>query len=53
MNEIEGLIVNSGPALIAMKSCPHTLNETTSQSPLGVLWRVETFVTSESGNTLL
>jgi len=32
MNEMEGLIANIGPALIAMKSCSHTRNETTSQS---------------------
>ena len=36
MNEIDALKVNSGPALIAMKSWPFRLNVTKSQSPLGV-----------------
>ena len=53
MNEIEGLISNRGPALIAMKPCPQTVNETTSQSPLGVSRSVVTLVTCESGNTSL
>ena len=38
-----------GPALIAMKEYPHSLNETMSQSPDGVLWIVVMFVTCESG----
>ena len=53
MNEIEGLMSNNGPALIAMNSCPQTVNATMSQSPLGVSRSVVTLSTCESGNTSL
>jgi hypothetical protein len=35
-NEIEGVNLNRGPALIAMNGCPKTSNDTTSASPDGV-----------------
>jgi len=49
MKDIDGLNLNRGPAIIAIKEYPHSLNETTSQSPDGVLWNVVMFVTFESG----
>src|SRR5688572_33344449 len=49
-NDTEGLNLNSGPALIAMKDCPASSKETMSESPDGVSWRVIVFVTFESGN---
>jgi hypothetical protein len=50
MNEIEGLILKKGPALIAMNFCPHSSKETISESPEGVLWIVVTSVIFEFGN---
>jgi hypothetical protein len=51
-NEIEGLNLNSGPALIAMNGCALSSNETMSQSPdgVGTPRKVETAVILESGN---
>jgi hypothetical protein len=49
MKDTDGLNLNRGPALIAMKEYPQSLNETISQSPDGVLWIVVMFVTFESG----
>jgi hypothetical protein len=49
MKDIDGLNLNRGPALIAMKAYPHSLNDTISQSPDGVLWIVVMFVIFESG----
>jgi hypothetical protein len=40
MDEIEGLKLNRGPALIAMKRWPAKSNVTTSVSPEGVSRRV-------------
>jgi len=53
MKEMDGLNSNKGPALIAMNCCPKTVNETTSQSPEGVLCKVVMFVMLESGKTEL
>src|SRR5688572_21095078 len=50
MNDTEGLNLNRGPALIAMKDCPESSNETISESPDGVSCSVVMFVTFESGN---
>src|SRR5688572_24327730 len=49
-NDTEGLNLNRGPALIAMKDCPASSKETISESPDGVSWSVVMFVTFESGN---
>src|SRR5262245_21181276 len=49
MKDIDGLNLNRGPALIAMKANPQRLNDTISQSPDGVLWIVVTFVIFEAG----
>src|SRR5688572_4777824 len=49
-NDTEGLNLNRGPALIAMKDCPASSKETISKSPDGVSWSVVIFVTFESGN---
>src|SRR5439155_12766994 len=49
-NEMDGLNLKSGPALIALNCRPESSNETISQSPDGVLWRVLTFVTFEFVN---
>jgi hypothetical protein len=38
MNEIDGLILKYGPALIAMNEYPHRSNPTMSQSPDGVFF---------------
>lgn len=53
MKDTDGLNLNIGPALIAMKEYPHTWNETISQSPEGVSWIVVVFVTLEPGKTEL
>src|SRR5687768_998438 len=49
-NDTDGLNLNKGPALIAMKDCPASSKETISESPDGVSWSVVIFVTFESGN---
>src|SRR5215472_820265 len=46
-NEIEGLNLKSGPALMAMNGCRASSKETTSQSPDGVLWSVVALVIFE------
>jgi hypothetical protein len=53
MNEIEGLNLNRGPALIAMNRWPAKSNVTTSVSPEGVSRRVVLLVIRESGKTLV
>ena len=50
-NEIDGLNVNSGPALIAMNGCPASVNEITSQSPDGVSCSTVAESMRDSGNT--
>src|SRR5262249_39562783 len=46
-NEIDGLSLNKGPALIDMNLKSASSNETTSQSPEGVSWSVVRLVTRD------
>ena len=50
-NEIDGLNLKRGPALIDMNLNSASSNETTSQSPEGVSRSVLTLVTRERGKT--
>jgi hypothetical protein len=52
MKEIASLNLNKGPALIAINGWPERENETTSQSPEGVLCSVVMLVILESGKTV-
>jgi hypothetical protein len=49
-NDIAGVNLKSGPALIAINDWPMSSNETMSVSPDGVSWIVVTLVTLESGS---
>src|SRR5690606_3092212 len=51
IKETDGLILNTGPALIDMKDCPQTSKETISQSPDGVSLMTEMLLIFEFGNT--
>ena len=51
MNETEGLNLKIGPALIATNGRPESVNETTSQSPVGVFFSVVTFEIFESAKS--
>src|SRR5215471_6184548 len=46
-NEMDGLNLKSGPALMAMNGCRESSKETTSQSPDGVSWSVVVLVILE------
>ncbi len=48
MNEIDGLNLKYGPALMAMKEKPHRSNDRMSQSPEGVFFRTDACVILES-----
>ena len=48
--DTDGLNLNRGPALIAIKGCPASWNETRSQSPDGVPESLVTLVIWEPGN---
>ena len=50
---MDGLNLNIGPALIDINGWPRTVNETTSQSPNGVLCKVDVLVILELGKTEL
>src|SRR5581483_3276409 len=49
-NDTEGLNLNKGPALIAMKGSPASSNDTNSQSPDGVPDSIVTLLIREPGN---
>jgi len=48
---MDGLNLNKGPALMAIKGCPESSKEAMSQSPVGVgtLWIVVMLVVLEFG----
>jgi hypothetical protein len=48
---MDSLNLNKGPALIAMNGWPERVNETTTQSPDGVLGSVVMLMILESGKT--
>jgi len=51
MKDTDGLNLNRGPALIDTNEYPHSVNETTSQSPDGVLCSVVVLEILELGKT--